>query len=126
MWFLPDEFQPLIMSGAGRARNSAFNVTTPRIVDRIEDSLLWKLLEQPPWELLGWLFGLVFALALLFWLIFQIRAWFSGDDDPADGDHELLASIRELQREGDLTDDEYRSIKSRLIDRLDETTDPSG
>lgn len=90
-------------------------------MDQIENSLLWKLLNRSLWEL----FGLVLAILVLAWLIVQIRSWFTGDDDPAEGDHELLASIRELNREGDLTDDEYRSIKSRLVDRLGDSAESS-
>jgi uncharacterized membrane protein len=91
------------------------------MVDQIENSLLWKLLNRSAWEL----FGLGLAILVLVWLILQLRAWMTADDDPAEGDHELLSSIRELKREGDLTDDEYRSIKSRLIDRLGGSADSS-
>lgn len=95
-------------------------------MDRIEDSPLWKLLNRPSWELFGLVLAVVLALGVLVWLVVWIRAWFTGDDDPAVGDHELLASIRDLRREGDLTDDEYRSIKSCLVDRLDDAADSSG
>jgi uncharacterized membrane protein len=90
-------------------------------MDQIENSLWWKLLNRSAWEL----FGLVVAILVLAWLIVKIRSWLTGDDDPAEGDHELLVSIRELNREGDLTDDEYRSIKSRLVERLRNAADTS-
>lgn len=90
-------------------------------MDQIENSLWWKLLNRSAWEL----FGLVVAILVMVWLIMRIRSWLAGDDDPAEGDHELLVSIRELKREGDLTDDEYRSIKSRLVKRLRNATDTS-
>lgn len=83
-------------------------------MDSIENSLWWKLLNRSAWEL----FGLVLAILVMVWLIMQIRSWWTGDDDPAEGDHELLMSIRELNREGDLTDDEYRNIKGRLVERM--------
>jgi uncharacterized membrane protein len=90
-------------------------------MNEIENSLLWKLLNRSAWEL----FGLVLAILVMAWLIVEIRSWLTGDDDPAEGDHELLMSVRELNREGDLSDDEYRSIKSRLVERLRDASDTS-
>lgn len=93
----------------------------PEHVDPIESSLWWKLLNRSAWEL----FGLILAILLMTWLVLQIRAWFTGGDDPAESDHQLLASIRDLKRQGDLTEEEYRSIKSRLVTRLGDPAAPS-
>jgi len=104
-----------------RPRNPGIAASQGKLVNTFENSLLWKLLNRSLWELIG----LGLAILVMVWLIMQIRSWLTGDDDPADGDHELLMSIRDLKREGDLTDDEYRSIKSRLVNRLGDPLDTS-
>ena len=91
----------------------------------IENSWWWKLLDRSVDQYVWGFFGLILAILVMVWLIMQIRAWLTEDDDPAASDHQLLASIRDLNREGDLTDDEYRSIKSQLVHRLRDDTAPS-
>ena len=81
------------------------------------DSLFLKLLEA---SLLEWI-ALIAAVAFAAWLIFRIRARFRGGDDPAAADHGMLMQISELRRRGDLSEEEYRSIKGRLVERLDRT-----
>jgi hypothetical protein len=85
-------------------------------VQRPEDSLLWRLLEASIWQVLG----LVVLLVVGAWLLFWIRSRFHGGDDPRADDHQMLAQIGELRREGRLNDEEYRSIKGRIIERLDD------
>jgi hypothetical protein len=58
------------------------------------------------------------AVGVLALLIYWIRAWWRESDGPAASDHELLADYRELNRRGELSDKEYRIIKSRLAERL--------
>lgn len=80
----------------------------------IEQTLLWKLINAS----LGQWIGLLVAIGVLVGLIVRIRALLREDTDAAADHHELLTSISELHREGDLSEDEYRSIKGRLISRL--------
>jgi hypothetical protein len=87
---------------------------------RGHDSLILKLL-QASW--LEWL-GLIVAVGVAVWLIFRIRAWFRDGEDPAADDHGMLMQITELRRQGGLSDEEFRSIKGRLVRRIDETTRP--
>ncbi len=56
------------------------------------------------------------------WLLFRIRARFRGHEDPAEDDHRLLMQIGEMHREGGLSEEEFRSIKSRLIEPHDHST----
>ena len=61
------------------------------------------------------------AAACLVALIWQIARFISRvheDVDPAESDQDMLNAISELRREGDLTEDEYRSIKSQLMGRM--------
>lgn len=56
----------------------------------------------------------VLLVALLVWSAFKLRSWYREDTGPADDRHELLVLFKDIQRQGDLTDEEYRSIKGRL------------
>jgi hypothetical protein len=74
------------------------------------------------------IFGLLAPLAVLAvalfaaaWLVLRVRARYRGGDDRAAEAHRMLTQIGELRRQGGLTEAEYRSIKSRLTGRIDET-----
>lgn len=64
--------------------------------------------------------GLV-GLGLAIWCFMRLVTWMRDDDDPAVSEQQMLTQIGELHREGDLDENEYRSIKERLVDRLKET-----
>ncbi len=61
------------------------------------------------------------GLVVLIWVIVRVTSRGNEDVDPAVSDQEMLNSISELRREGDLTEDEYRSIKSQLMGRMSTT-----
>ena len=65
--------------------------------------------------------GLGILIAVSIALTLRIRQRFHGNDDPAEVDHQMLLQIKELRREGDLTDEEFRSIKGRLVERIDDS-----
>jgi hypothetical protein len=67
--------------------------------------------------------GLV-CLVVLIWVVVRLVTRVNEDADPAAIDREMLSAINELHREGDLTPDEYRSIKGQLVRRL-QTPDSS-
>lgn len=52
-----------------------------------------------------------------FYLVARVRARFQETPPPAS---ELLTNFRELHSKGELSDEEYRTIKSMLADRLQE------
>jgi hypothetical protein len=66
----------------------------------------------------AWL-GLFLLLAGAAWLIIRIRAQFREREDPAEEGHQMLMQMGELHRQGGLSDEEYRSIKSQLSGPLD-------
>jgi hypothetical protein len=68
------------------------------------------LLKSIPWFL-----GLVVALGLLGWFILKLREWFNEDDGGAVSPEMMLTHFREMQGEGDLSDEEFRNIKRNLI-----------
>ena len=58
------------------------------------------------------------ALGVLLWVVLKIRARMSENDDATVSDHDLLSQYRDLHQQGELTDEEFRSIKSQIIARL--------
>lgn len=76
---------------------------------------LWELTQSSGPALLGLLALILFAI----WMIVRIRERFRDREDHAATPHQLLMQYREMQREGDLTDEEYRSIKSRLVQQVE-------
>jgi len=57
--------------------------------------------------------GLGVAFIALAVLVQRIRAWYQGGDDPADMNDEIMRQMKEMNRRGDLSDEEFRSIKGR-------------
>ena len=58
----------------------------------------------------------VLLIIFLIWVIVWIVGRFRENEDRHVDARELLLQFAEMQREGDLTDDEFRSIKKRLVD----------
>lgn len=76
------------------------------------------------WELLNRYQGLassgtflpvVVVIAVSAWLIIQFRAWFRENDGHDDDSLEMLSQFRDLRQQGELSEDEYRLIKSQLV-----------
>ncbi len=65
----------------------------------------------------GWEAGLclLVLIGMICWLVFRVRAYWRDDAERDAGLHEMLARFRESHREGVLTAEEYRLIKSRLV-----------
>lgn len=64
-----------------------------------------------------WWVGLILALLALAWVVHQLHAWYRGGADPADDNGETIRQMEELNRRGELTDEEIRSIKSQFSGR---------
>lgn len=69
---------------------------------------------------LTWL-GLLIVLGIGIWAITWIRSRLADDEGSPTEDHQLLTQIGDLRDQGDLTEEEYRSIKGRLVVRLEDT-----
>lgn len=66
-----------------------------------------------------WFFGSVMTgLVIAIALVIRFVSSKTDDIDPVEIDRQMLSSVRELTRTGEITDDEYRSIKGRLVERL--------
>lgn len=79
---------------------------TSRILEGFVDAGIWYL-------------ALAAAIVAFIWIALRIKAWYRDGADPAGNPHAMLAQFRELMREGGLSEAEFRSIKSRLMDRID-------
>lgn len=65
----------------------------------------------------------VTAIGVLAIAIYLIRAWLRENDGPAASDHELLAEYREMNRRGELSDEEFRIIKGQMAPRFRRASD---
>ncbi len=70
---------------------------------------LWQVAASPE----QWV-PIVVVLGVLIGAIIWLRARFRDDDGPAEDSLEMLSQFRELHQRGELSEDEFRSIKSRL------------
>ena len=76
----------------------------------------WNLLRQLSGTLAPWQWAITLVAACVgVWFIFQLRAWFREDTGRADDNLEMLTQFRDLHRQGELSEDEYRLIKKQLI-----------
>ncbi|MEZ6045561.1 MAG: hypothetical protein R3C11_08285 [Planctomycetaceae bacterium] len=64
--------------------------------------------------------GLLLAVIGMIWVIIQLRTRLRDDTDRMADHWQLLQQMQEMHREGDLTEEEYRSIKGRLISQNEE------
>ncbi|MBI5761152.1 MAG: SHOCT domain-containing protein [Planctomycetales bacterium] len=60
----------------------------------------------------------VLLLAALVWLVWKVRSWWREDANDAGTDHEILAQYREMHLRGELSEEEYRSIKRQMAARM--------
>ena len=56
------------------------------------------------------------CLIVLIWAALKFRSWYQGDSDPEADRAELLLQFKDLERRGELTDQEFRSIQGQLVD----------
>ena len=75
-----------------------------------------ELFRHPLFQAALW-FAVIFALlALAAWLLGR---WRGGANDAQPTARELLTKFRELHGRGSLSDDEYRTIKTKLARQLE-------
>ena len=73
-------------------------------------------------ELLNKLFwpvaGVLVALAVLAWLLLRLNAWFRDQRDGPTSAHEMLSHYRDMRKRGEISEEEYRSIRRHLAGEL--------
>ena len=92
------------------------------VVRRGYDSFFWNLLSGSVDDLLAifaYVVALIALIVVLIWAVVGVRSRYRDDDDPAATDRSMLLGLGDLHRGGDLSDEEYRSIKKRLVKRIE-------
>jgi hypothetical protein len=59
--------------------------------------------------------AIVAGVVVLVWLTLRLRAWLHEDTAGAGDTIELLTDMQEMHRQGGLTEEEFRFIKTRLV-----------
>lgn len=72
----------------------------------------WRLLTEGASHYAATILSIGVLVGIALWL----RSWYREDDGTTEDAYDLLLQFKELKRQGDLTEDEYRSIRSRLTD----------
>ncbi len=86
----------------------------------------WTLPELPiPSDSWSVFTVVLVALIVFIWRIARLVSQVTEDSDPAETDRQMLTAISDLRRKGDLSPEEFRSIKSQLIARLRDDSLPS-
>ena len=75
-----------------------------------------ELFRHPLSQATLW-FAVIFALSAL--AVLALRRWRGGAYDAQPTSSELLTKFRELHGRGSLSDDEYRTIKTKLARQLE-------
>ncbi len=87
----------------------------------------WTLPELPiPSDSWSVFTVVLVALIVFIWRIARLVSQVTEDSDPAETDRQMLTAISDLRRKGDLSPEEFRSIKSQLVERLRSHADPAG
>ena len=92
-----------------------FELQSAGVTMPLQEDLAKRLVETstPLW------IGIIVAILVLAFVVHRVRAWYRDRDDTADHSDEILQQMRELHREGDLSEEEFRSIKGQLTNSQD-------
>jgi len=63
----------------------------------------------------GWSFVLICLLLAGFFAISRLRQWLKEDDTPAPGIGFTLSDLRQLHKQGQMTDEEFERAKAKII-----------
>lgn len=78
------------------------------------DARFWSFLKASALPWLTVIVLLLLGIAILSW----VRKRYRDHEDRAADMERMLLQFRDLKREGDLSDEEYRSIKNRLVEQI--------
>jgi uncharacterized membrane protein len=80
---------------------------------------MWSaLFDDPVAKFILWSTLLVVLSAILIYAAVRFRGEALKDEQPAPLANELMSKIRELHSRGEVTDEEFRTIKTKLATRL--------
>ena len=72
------------------------------------------LLEGSLWEWVGFI-ACLFAVVVLIWLVVRVRTWLRDDAGSAADNSEMWKQLKDLKQQGHLSEEEFRSINSRMF-----------
>ncbi|VAX41317.1 hypothetical protein MNBD_PLANCTO02-2427 [hydrothermal vent metagenome] len=81
---------------------------------KTKSDILSGLLKGSFWEWSVFVFCLV-AVIVLIWLVIRVRAWLRDDTGSTAGHIEMWKQLKDLKQQGHLSDEEFRSINSRVV-----------
>ncbi len=82
------------------------------------------LLKGSFWGWISFIFCLV-AVIILIWLVVRVRTWLRDETGSTAGDVEMWKQLKDLKQQGHLSDEEFRSINSRVLNSELESFRPS-
>lgn len=77
---------------------------------RYDPTALWSLV----WPVMATIAALIVLVGVVLW----IRSWLRENEDSTESPHELLVQYREMLREGQLSEEEFRLIKGELSEQM--------
>ena len=93
-----------------------------------KSEILTRLMEGSITEWIGFTVCLI-AVVVLIWLVVRVRTWLRDDAGSTVGENEIWNQLQVLKQQGQLSEEEVRSINSRMLNSEIETTqqhnDPS-
>ena len=103
----------------GVQSSDALDASTAQLIFHSEFvTMFYKLVQLPILHIVGLISFFLFGI----WLIVRIRTRYCDHEDPAAVEQQMLMQMGDLHRQGDLSEEEYRSIKGRLVERIDDST----
>jgi hypothetical protein len=76
---------------------------------------MWEYLQTPAARLVIWSAVLATVIAVSVYIVAKVREGLMGRDSDA---NELLTKFREIRSQGDLSEEEFRTIKTQLAQQL--------
>jgi len=99
---------PIAVAAVGVAASSA----------RARAAMAFLLAQQSSGSILpvfGWSFVLICLLVCGFFAISKLRQWLKEEDVPAAGIGFTLSDLRQLHKQGQMTDEEFERAKAKII-----------
>jgi hypothetical protein len=66
-------------------------------------------------SVIGWSLVLITLLLVGYFAVMRLRSWLRNDDVPTGGIGFTLSDLRQLHREGKMTDEEYERARGKMV-----------
>ena len=85
-----------------------------------------EFLHSSTATLVLWLAVFAVLLAVGAYFVLWVRSWFRGDASGQSSASDMMTGFRELHARGEISDEEYRNIKTRLSGQLQNDINQEG